>query len=64
MELELLTFEDVAKIFHKNKKGIKNWLQNGILPRSITIKVGRNVYFVASKVGDHFEQLLLKNKGA
>ena len=55
MDLELLTFDDVAKIFHKDRKGIKNWLQNGVLPRSLTVKIGRQVFFVAKRLNDFIE---------
>lgn len=49
--MELLNFEDTAKMFPgKNAKGIQNWLQSGVLPLELTVKIGRNRYFVKSKL--------------
>ena len=49
--MDLLNFEDTAKLFPgKNAKGIQNWLQSGVLPIELTVKVGRNRYFIKSKL--------------
>lgn len=49
--MELLGFEDVAKMFpNKNVKGIKNWLQTGVLSLDLTVKIGKNRYFVKEKL--------------
>lgn len=52
--MELLTIEEVMAMFHlKKRKTIDNWLYAGTLPRSLTIKIGRNVFFVKDKL-DNF----------
>jgi hypothetical protein len=49
--MDLLNFEDTAKLFPgKNAKGIQNWLQSGVLPIELTVKIGRNRYFIKSKL--------------
>ena len=49
--MDLLNFEDTAKLFPgKNAKGIQNWLQSGVLPMELTVKIGRNRYFIKSKL--------------
>ena len=58
MEIDLLTFEETAAIFHKSKKGITNWLYQGILPRSLTVKLGRQVFFSKSKLHEFIEAKL------
>lgn len=60
--MELLNFEETAKIFPgKNAKGIQNWLQAGILPIELTVKIGRNRYFIKNKL-DEFIISRLTNK--
>ena len=54
----LLQLKDVAEIFHKDIKGIRNWLQNGVLPRNVTVKIGRNVYFHRDKLNAFIESKL------
>lgn len=45
--MELLTIEEVAAIFkQQNRKTIDNWLYNGTLPRALTVKIGKHVFFV------------------
>lgn len=61
--MELLNFEDTAKMFPgKNSKGIQNWLQAGVLPVELTVKIGRNRYFVKSKLEDFIISNIGKNK--
>lgn len=49
--MELLTIEEVMAMFHlKKRKTIDNWLYAGTLPRSLTVKIGRNVFFVKEKL--------------
>ena len=49
--MELLSIENVMTIFHlKNRKTIDNWLYSGTLPRSLTVKIGRNVFFLKDKL--------------
>lgn len=49
--MELLTIEEVMAMFHlKKRKTIDNWLYAGTLPRSLTVKIGRNVFFVKDKL--------------
>jgi hypothetical protein len=51
--MELLNFEDTAKFFPgKNARGIQNWLQSGVLPIELTVKIGRNRYFLKDKLVD------------
>ena len=55
--MEFLTIEDVMKIFHKkDRKTIDNWLYTGVLPRSLTIKMGRSVFFDKAKLEDFLKQ--------
>lgn len=45
--MELLTIEEVAAIFRVPKrKTIDNWLYTGVLPRALTVKIGKHVFFV------------------
>lgn len=60
--MELLNALDVADIFRlkgsdkeKHRK-ILNWLNNGILPRSVTIKMGRDILFVRAKIEQFIEE--------
>ena len=60
--MELLNALDVADIFRlkgsdkeKHRK-ILNWLNNGILPRSVTIKMGRDILFVREKTEQFIEE--------
>lgn len=49
--MELLTIEDVAALFRVSKrKTIDNWLYTGVLPRTLTVKVGRHVFFMKDKL--------------
>lgn len=49
--MELLTIEEVAAMFSLSKrKTIDNWLYNGTLPRSLTVKIGRHVFFMKDKL--------------
>lgn len=44
--MELLTAEDLVKLLHlKSTKTIYNWLYSGTMPRSLTVKISRNVFF-------------------
>lgn len=60
--MELLNALDVADIFRlkgsdkeKHRK-ILNWLNNGVLPRSVTIKMGRDILFVREKIEQFIEE--------
>ncbi len=60
--MELLNALDVADIFRlkgsdkeKHRK-ILNWLNNGVLPRSVTIKMGRDILFVRAKIEQFIEE--------
>lgn len=49
--MELLTIDEVATFLHlKNRKTIDNWLYSGVLPRGLTMKIGRRLFFVKSKL--------------
>lgn len=49
--MELLTIEEVAAMFHlKKRKTIDNWLYSGTLPRNLTVRIGRNVFFMKDKL--------------
>lgn len=57
-KMKLLTTLDVADIFRldgtdkqKNRK-IIYWLQDEIIPRSTTIKVGRKILFIEEKINE------------
>ena len=50
--MELLTTQNVADMFHKPKKTIDNWLYSGTLPRNLTVKMGRHVFFLKDKLDD------------
>ncbi len=51
--MEFMTVEDVATALHlKNSKTIYNWLYSGSLPRSITVKIGKNLFFIKEKFED------------
>lgn len=59
--MELLTVQEVMAIFHlKDSRTIYNWLYYGSLPRETTVKVGRNLFFIKSKL----EEFLLKKSEA
>lgn len=63
--MELLSIEQVAKIFPgKKRKTIDNWLYSGELPRGLTIKIGRNVFFIKEKLDAHLECLIQGEKNA
>lgn len=49
--MELLTIEEVTAMFHlKKRKTIDNWLYSGTLPRNLTVRIGRNVFFMKDKL--------------
>ena len=51
--MEFMTVEDVTTALHlKNSKTIYNWLYSGSLPRSITVKIGKNLFFIKEKFED------------
>ena len=57
--MELLSIEETAKQFPgKKKKTIDNWLYQGVLPRNLTIKLGRNVFFIREEL----EKFLYENR--
>ena len=56
--MELLTIEEVMKIFHLTKrKTIDNWLYSGTLPRSLTVRIGRHVFFIKDKLEDFIKTI-------
>ena len=55
--MELLTIKEVMAMFHLSKrKTIDNWLYSGTLPRSLTVRIGRHVFFIKDKLEE-----LIKN---
>lgn len=51
--MELLTIKEVMAMFHiNNRRTIDNWLYVGTLPRNLTVKIGRNLFFVKDKLED------------
>lgn len=49
--MELLTIKEVMAMFHLTKrKTIDNWLYSGTLPRSLTVRIGRHVFFIKDKL--------------
>ncbi len=51
-----LSIQDVADMFHlKSKKTVDNWLYSGTLPRSLTVKLGRHVFFIRAKLEEFLE---------
>lgn len=51
-----LSIQDVADMFNlKNKKTVDNWLYTGTLPRNLTVKLGRHVFFVRAKLEEFIE---------
>ena len=59
--MELLTIQQVMEIFHlTNRKTIDNWLYSGTLPRNLTIKMGRNLFFVKAKLYEYLEETYSK----
>lgn len=49
--MELLTIKEVMAMFHLSKrKTIDNWLYSGTLPRSLTVRIGRHVFFIKDKL--------------
>lgn len=49
--MELLTIKEVMAMFHLTKrKTIDNWLYSGTLPRSLTVRIGRHVFFMKDKL--------------
>lgn len=49
--MELLTIKEVMDMFHLTKrKTIDNWLYSGTLPRSLTVRIGRHVFFMKDKL--------------
>lgn len=56
--MELLTINDVMAMFHLSKrKTIDNWLYSGTLPRSLTVKIGRHVFFLKDKLEDFIKNV-------
>jgi len=60
--MNLLNSLDVAEYFRfigtdkqKHRK-VMNWLNNGVLPRSVTVKIGRDVLFVKEKIEKFVEE--------
>lgn len=55
--MELMNYEDVMKFFHfETRSTIDNWLFTGVLPRSVTVKVGKRVYFLKEKLEEFIKQ--------
>lgn len=55
--MELMTIEDVAKFFSvKGRSTIDNWLYDGVLPRGLTVRVGRRVFFIKEKLDEFIEK--------
>lgn len=51
--MELLTIKEVMDMFHLTKrKTIDNWLYSGTLPCSLTVRIGRHVFFIKDKLED------------
>lgn len=51
--MEFLTIKEVMDMFHLTKrKTIDNWLYSGTLPRSLTVRIGRHVFFIKDKLED------------
>ncbi len=49
--MELLTIKEVMAMFHLTKrKTIDNWLYSGTLPRNLTVRIGRHVFFIKDKL--------------
>lgn len=62
--MELLTIDDVLQMFHlKKRKTIDNWLYTGTLPRSLTVKVGRNVFFLKDKLEEYIKAKYKEQQG-
>lgn len=65
--MELLNWSGVADFFQidtglskiKREAKIKNWLKNNVIPRSTTIKVGRDVLFIKEEL----EKFVLSRQG-
>lgn len=55
--MELMTKEEVAQFFkQKDKRVIDNWIYQGVLPKTLTIKIGRKVFFVKHKLEEFITQ--------
>lgn len=53
---KFLSIQDTADMLHlKNKKTIENWLYTGVLPRSLTVKLGRRVFFIRERFEEFLE---------
>lgn len=64
-KMELLTVEEVTALLHlKNRKTIDNWLYSGILPRELTLKIGRKLFFVKSKLDEFLKTSYAAQNGA
>lgn len=62
--MDLLTAEEVMLIFRKKKpKDIYNMLYAGTLPRSLTFKVGSNLYFVKAKLDEFLQNKYNEQNG-
>lgn len=56
--MELLTIKEVMDMFHLTKrKTIDNWLYSGTLPRSLTVRIGRHVFFIKDKLEDFIKTI-------
>lgn len=60
--MNLLNSLDVAEYFRfvgtdkqKHKK-VMNWLNNGVLPRSVTVKIGREILFVKERIEEFIQE--------
>lgn len=61
--MELLTINDVMAMFHlKKRKTVDNWLYSGTLPRSLTVRVGRNVFFMKDKLEEFIKNTYEKQQ--
>lgn len=55
--MELMTINDVVKFFSvKSRDTIDSWLCRGVLPKSLTIKVGGRVFFVKDKLEEFLKK--------
>lgn len=55
--MELMSYEDVMKFFDfKTRHTIDNWLFTGVLPRTLTVKIGRRIYFLKDKLEEFIKQ--------
>ena len=50
---ELLTPEDLLKLFKVSRKTIDNWVADGVLPKPI--KMGRRIFWKRSEIDAYLE---------